>query len=70
MEAPDIKLAGLKIAEKTALEVVDAIVAPYAKYYAAEKGGAIGEVLTPFIDQLLEKLKEEVVDKIDGEDNL
>lgn len=70
MEAPDVKKAGLKIAEKAALETVDSIVKPYAEYYAKEKGGAVGAILAPFIDDLAAFLKKEVVDKIDGEDNI
>lgn len=70
MEKPDIKKAGLKIAEAAALSVVDQIIKPYAKYYAQEKGGAVGAVLDPFIDKLVEQLKKDVVDQIDGEDNI
>lgn len=69
-QKPDIKKAGLKILEKSSLETVDQIIKPYAEYYAEEKGGAVGAVLAPFIDELTEYIKKEVVDKIDGEDNI
>lgn len=69
-QKPDIKAAALKILEKSTLESVDQIIKPYAEYYAAEKGGAVGAILSPFIDDLTEFLKKEVVDKIDGEDNI
>lgn len=69
-QKPDVKVAGLKILEKSTLEVVDQIIKPYAEYYAAEKGGAVGSILSPFIDDLAAFLKKEVVDKIDGEDNI
>jgi hypothetical protein len=70
MEKPNIELAGRKIAEKSAMEVMDQIVKPYAEYYAVTKGGAVGEVLKPFIAELVDYLKEEVIDRIDGEDNI
>lgn len=70
MEKPDIKKIGLQIAEDSVLSVVDKVLVPYAEWYAGEKGGPIGEVLKPFIDDLAEYLKSEVVDQIDGEDEL
>lgn len=70
MEAPDIKKAGLEIAEDTAMSVAEKIVKPYAEYYAKEKGGAVGMVLSPFIDDLIAFLKKDVIDKIDGEDDI
>lgn len=69
-QKPDVKVAGLKILEKSTLEVVDQIIKPYAEYYAEEKGGTVGAILSPFIDDLAQFLKKEVVDKIDGEDNI
>lgn len=70
MEKPDLKQAGLEIAEDTAMSVVDKVVKPYAEYYAIEKGGNIGQVLSPFIEQLTNALKKDVIDKIDGQDDL
>lgn len=67
---PDVKAAGLKILEKSVMETVDQIVKPYAEFYAQDKGGTVGAILLPFIDDLVEFLKKEVVDKIDGEDNI
>lgn len=70
MEKPDLKQASLEVAELAAVALVDKVVAPYAKYYAAEKGGNVGAVLEPFIDNLVAKLKADVIDKIDGADNI
>lgn len=70
VQKPDLKQAGLEIAESTAMATVDKIVKPYAKYYAAEKGGNVGAVIGPFIDSLVAKLKADVIDKIDGKDDI
>lgn len=70
MQKPDLKQAGLEIAEKSAMEFAEKILKPYAKYYAHEKGGAVGAVLLPFVDSLTDKLKSDVIDKIDGKDDI
>jgi len=67
---PDVKQAGLKILEKTASSLVSEIVTPYAEYYAAEKGGSVGAILKPFIDDLEAYIQAEVVDRIDGVDDI
>jgi len=67
---PDVKQAGLVILEKTASSLVKEIVGPYAEYYVAEKGGAVGAVLKPFIDDLEAYIQAEVVDRIDGVDDI
>ena len=70
MEKPDLKVTGLNLAEQLANSVLDELIVPYAEYYAATKGGAVGLVLGPFIKDLSEYLKKEVIDKIDGEDDI
>lgn len=70
MEKPDIKKIGLEVAEDAAMSVVEKIVKPYAEYYAVEKGGAIGQVLSPFVDELVDYLKKDIIDQIDGEDDI
>lgn len=67
MEKPDIKKIGLNLLEKMAMGVVEDIVRPYAKYYS-HKNGITG--LDGFIDDLIKKLNAELVDKIDGEDDI
>jgi hypothetical protein len=70
MEKPDLKKAGMNLAEDTANSVMDKLIVPYAEYYALEKGGAVGAVLMPFIKELSEYLKKEVIDQLDGEDDI
>ena len=70
MEKPDVKQAGLEIAESALMKAIDSIINPYAEYYALEKGGNVGKVLFPFIENLTDYLKKEVVDKIDGKDDI
>lgn len=55
-----------EIGEDLANSLVDKVVAPYAKFYAAKTGIN----LDPFIDGLIKKLKDDVIDKIDGQDDL
>lgn len=66
MEKPDIKVQALKVAEVTAMAVIDEIVAPFAKYYASSNGLN----LDGFISDLLEKVKADYVDQIDEVDQI
>lgn len=55
-------LVGLVISSCTTIELKDVPI-----YHEAKLDG---EVLKPFIGELTDYLKEEVIDRIDGEDNL
>lgn len=70
MEKPDVKKVGLNLLEGTVINVVNDIVKPYAEYYSITKGGTVGLALSPFIDDLIKYLNSEIVDKIDGEDDI
>lgn len=67
-QAPDIKQAGKEIAEIVALATVEKIVEPYVKFYAAKYN--LGTMLDGFIEGLIEKLNSDVIDKIDGKDDI
>ena len=67
MEKPDLKAAGLSIAEDAVKAVLKDVVRPYAEYYIMNSENKIDDVLMPFLDQLQDALVE-VVDKMDGEE--
>lgn len=67
MEKPDLKKAGMSIAEDAVKAAVKDIVRPYAEYYIAQSENKIDDVLLPFMDQL-EAAILDVADEIDGEE--
>lgn len=67
MEKPDLKKAGLNIAEDAVKAAVKSVVRPYAEYYIAQSENKIDDILLPFLDQL-EAAIIEVADEIDGEE--
>ena len=69
MEKPDVKQIGLGIAEETVAMVVKRVVRPYAEYFITKSENKIDDVILPFMDQL-EAAILDVVDKIDGEDDI
>lgn len=69
MEKPDLKQLGLGIGEDVAVAVLEKIVKPYAKFLIAESENKFDDMLLPFVDQLVDALKEQA-EKIDISDNV
>ena len=69
MEKPDLKVLGLGIGEDVAVAVLDKIVRPYVKYLIAQSDNKFDDMLLPFIDQLVDAVKEQA-ENIDPSDNI
>lgn len=69
-EKPDVKKIGLDMSEDLLNSAMDKIIKPYAAYYVAKEVPGAAAMITPFIEKLTEYLKRDVIDKIDGEDDI
>lgn len=67
MEKPDLKKAGLNIAEDAVKAAIKSVVRPYAEYYITQSENKIDDIILPFLDQL-EAALQDVADEIDGEE--
>ena len=63
----DYKKEGLKIAEKVIRAAVDDVVRPKLKEFILLSSNKYDDMLLPFIDDALDYVLAEFVDKIDGE---
>lgn len=65
----ELKSKALSLSEKVLIEAIDEILIPYAKEYVMKSENKWDDLMLPFLPQLRDALVNDLVDRIDGEDD-